>query len=77
MITALSQRLHARSSTLLVTLETRFDRILIGWLLVAGLLSALRIAFAPLQHDPVEFGAILPYLLIIVAPFASTLLALR
>ncbi len=75
--TALSQRLHAKSATLLVSLETRLDRILIGWLVAAGLVSALRIALAPIQHGPVEFGAILPYLLIITAPFASTLLALR
>jgi hypothetical protein len=77
MISALSHRLHARSATLLVSLETRLDRILMGWLLVAGLLSALRIAFTPARSGPVEVAAILPYILLILAPFASTLLALR
>ncbi len=77
MFTSFSDRLHARSATLLVSLETRLDRILIGWLLVAGLISALRIGFAPVQPGPVELGAIAPYVLIIAAPFVSTLLALR
>jgi len=77
MITALSQRLYAKSATLLVSLETRLDRILMGWLLFAGLISALRIAFAPVQNGPVEFGAVLPYVLLILAPFVTTLLALR
>ena len=77
MMSALSNRLHARSATLLRTLEFRLARILLGWLLVAGLVSALRVVFAPLGHGPVELGAILPYGLVTLAPFASTLLALR
>lgn len=77
MITALSRRLHAKSATMLQQIETRLDRILMGWLLAAGLVSALRIAFAPAYRGPVEFGAILPYLLLILAPFVTTLLALR
>ena len=77
MITALSQRLHHRSATLLVSLETRLGRILLLWLLGAGLVSALRIAFAPVAHGPVEPGAMLPYVLLTLAPFVTTLLALR
>ena len=77
MISALSHRLHSRSATLLASLESRLDRILIVWLLGAGLVSALRIGFAPIAHGPVELGAMLPYVLLTLAPFVSTLLALR
>lgn len=77
MISALSQRLHARSATLLASLETRLDRIMMGWLLAAGLLSALRIAIAPAGPGSMELGAVVPYLLLIIAPFVTTLLALR
>jgi hypothetical protein len=77
MITALSHRLQARSTALLLSLETRLDRILYGWLLVAGLFSALRIALAPVTHRPGELASALPFVLLTLAPFASTLLALR
>jgi hypothetical protein len=77
MITALSHRLHARSAVLLLSLETRLDRILYGWLLVAGLISALRIGMAPVTHRPGELASMLPFVLLTLAPFASTLLALR
>ena len=49
MIDALKQRLHAKSAALLVTLETRLDRIMLGWLALAGLASALRIALSPIR----------------------------
>ena len=77
MLDALGHRLHHRSATLLLSLETRLDRILITWLLGAGLVSALRIALAPVAHGPVELGAMLPYVLLTLAPFVTTLLALR
>jgi len=77
MFTTISNRLHARSATLLRSLEARLDRVLIGWLLIAGLMSAVRIAFAPAQHGPVEISAMLPYVLVTLAPIASTVLALR
>jgi hypothetical protein len=77
MITIISQRLQARSATLLVSLEHRLGRILYGWLAVAGLISAARVAMAPVTADPIEFAAVLPYLLVTLAPFVSTWLALR
>jgi hypothetical protein len=77
MITALSHRLHARSAVLLLSLETRLDRILYGWLLVAGLISALRVGMAPVTHRPGELASMLPFVLLTLAPFVSTLLALR
>lgn len=73
----LQQRLHARSAVLLSSLETRFDRIMQGWLLVAGLACALRIALAPATGSFPRFALVAPYLLLVLAPVASALLALR
>jgi hypothetical protein len=73
-----SRKLHARSAVLLLSLETRLEQILIGWLLVAGLCCAARIAVSPLPHGtlPAIVG-IAPYLLVVTAPFISAMLALR
>jgi hypothetical protein len=72
----LKQRMHAKSAALLLSIETRLDRLMMGWLLVAGLATAVRIATSPLQV-PIGAAGVLPYLLLIVAPFASMVLALR
>lgn len=77
MIASISQRLHARSATLLLSLEARLGHILLGWLFVMGLACAARVAFAPIPRGHVEMGAVMPYLLLILAPLGSTLLALR
>jgi hypothetical protein len=71
-----TNRLRSRASTLLVSLEGGLDRIMQAWLLVAGLACAARIATSPL-HSPADVGTIAPYLLLITAPFASMVLALR
>jgi hypothetical protein len=73
-----SQALHARSATLLLSLENRLDRIMQGWLLVAGLASAARIATTPPWAAANGLiPVVTPYLLLILAPFASFVLALR
>jgi hypothetical protein len=69
-------RLRGRAAALLVTLESRLDQIMIAWLLVAGLACALRIAFSPLAV-PFDLSAVVPYLLLVLAPMASMVLALR
>ena len=76
MIHALSQRLHAKSGALLLSLENRLDRIMQGWLLVAGLASAVRIVVSP-NHGPTDIGTLAPYVLLVLAPLASMVLALR
>jgi hypothetical protein len=73
-----SNRMSNKSAALLLTLENKLDRILQGWLLFAGLASALRIANTP----PVAAAdgiipVVAPYVLLILAPFASLVLALR
>ena len=69
--------LHARSAALLLSLETRFDRIMQGWMLFAGLACALRIGFAPVHGIHPSLSLLAPYLLLVIAPVGSALLALR
>jgi hypothetical protein len=73
-----SNRMSNKSAALLLTLENKLDRILQGWLLFAGLASAIRLANTP---PMAAAGGVLPlvapYVLLILAPFASMVLALR
>lgn len=77
MFDQLSHQMKARSAALLLTIDHRLDRILRAWLLVAGLLSAARIALSPHPTGVPAFATFASYMLLVVAPFASTLLALR
>ena len=72
---SINSRLHARASAVLVQLQTRLDRIVLGWLLIAGLACAARIAFSPVKA-PLGLEVFMPYLLLVLAPVASMLLAL-
>jgi hypothetical protein len=72
-----SNKLRSRSAALLLTLDNRIDRILQMWLLVAGLASAARIAVSSQEVPADASSAALSYLLLVIAPAASTLLALR
>ena len=69
-------RFAARATNLLVSLEGRLDRLMQAWLLVAGLACALRIAFSPMRGT-VDLGTVAPYVLLVLAPFASMVLAMR
>jgi hypothetical protein len=71
-----AQSLQARAAVLLVSIETRLDRIMQLWLLMAGLACAVRIATSP-PTGAITPGTLLPFLLLITAPFASMVLALR
>jgi hypothetical protein len=77
MIEAFSQRMKSRSAALLLTLDNRLDRILQCWLLFAGFTAAARIAFSHPVAPVASFSIFASYILLVVAPFASTLLALR
>ena len=72
-----SRKMTARSTALLVALDNRLDRILQMWLLIAGLASAARIAAMPHDIPANASSAAMSYMLLVVAPAASTLLALR
>jgi hypothetical protein len=77
MIDALKQRLHAKSAALLVTMEARLERIMLAWLGLAAAASMVRIAVSPVHGGIPDFATIAPYLLLILAPAASMLLAQR
>jgi hypothetical protein len=78
MFDRLSHKMQARSAALLLVIDNRLDQILKYWLLLAGLASVARIAFSPYPAGaPAAFSTFASYTLLVVAPFASTLLALR
>ena len=76
MLETMTRQMHAKSAALLVSLESSLDRIMQMWLLLAGLAAAVRIALSPIPSG-LELVTIAPYLLLIFAPFASMVLALR
>lgn len=71
------QRLGARSAAMLVSLDRRLDRILKLWLLFAGLAAAARIALSSPVAASSPTSTFASYLLVVVAPVISTLLALH
>jgi hypothetical protein len=77
MFDRLNDSMKARSAALLLTIETRLDRILIWWLILAGSTAALRIVAASHAVPISAFSTFASYILLVVAPFVSTLLALR
>ena len=77
MFDQLSHKMTARSATLLLAIDNGLGQILKYWLLLAGLASATRIAFTPHPIPGAVFSTFTSYMLVVVAPFASTLLALR
>jgi hypothetical protein len=76
MFDQLSRKMTTRSATLLVALDSRLDRILKYWLLGAGLICAARIASTPGPVPGAAISTFASYMLVVVAPFASTMLAL-
>ena len=76
MIARFQDRFRTRATGVLLALECRLDRLMQAWLLVAGLACALRIAFNPIRGS-VDVGTLAPYVLLILAPFASMILAMR
>ena len=76
MIDAARQRLRAKSAAVLATFEGKLDRLMQAWLLIAGLVCAAKIATSRLHSFP-GVETYLPLLLLITAPFASIVLALR
>jgi hypothetical protein len=77
MIRGVRRGLHARSVALLDTLEGGLDRMLRLWMLVSLLACSARAAAAPMGALNTGPASIISYLLVILAPVVSTLLALR
>lgn len=78
MFDRITRTMSSRAAALHLSLEHRIDRILQGWLLIAGLASAARIATTPPSAAAAGIlPVVAPYVLLILAPFVSVLLALR
>ena len=71
---AVGHRMHAKSASLLVSLEGGLPRIMTWWFVAAILASALRIAVSPLHGAP-GLDTYLPYLLLVTAPLARRVVA--
>jgi hypothetical protein len=72
----IGDHLHAKAAAVRLQLESRLDRIMLCWFLLAGFACAVRIVFSPLK-EPLGLQIVAPYLLLVCAPVASLLLALR
>jgi hypothetical protein len=77
MLERLNCRMQARSAALLLSLDNKLDRILQMWLLGAGVVTCARLSLTPHSVPIAGLSTFASYMLLIVAPFASTLLALR
>lgn len=77
MMVTVRNQLHARSAALLLSLENGLPRIMAAWVLVALAACAVRIAVTPWRGGGPELATFLPYALIVGAPVASMILALR
>ena len=76
MLDQMSHRMRNRSAALLLAIDTRLHGILKYWLLVAGLLAALRIVLSSGSAGADALSTFASYMLVVVAPFVSTMLAL-
>lgn len=77
MLNRYTDRMNAKAAAVLLTLSTRLDRILVWWLVLAGLAAVTRIAFSSHSAPIAALPTFSSYLLLVAAPFAFTLLALR
>lgn len=77
MLDQISNRMRTRSAALVLSIDHRLDTILKYWLLIAGFAFAARTMAAPQSMPVASFSTFASYMLVVVAPFASTLLALR
>jgi len=69
------QRLRAKSTALLLSIEARLPRIITIWFAAAILACAVRIAVSPIRATP-DLSTFLPYVLLVGAPLVSMGLAL-
>jgi hypothetical protein len=77
MIAGLRQKLHGRSETMLLSVESGLPKIMTWWLALALLGCFVRLRTSPLQGVGPHLSTILPYLLLTCAPLVSMGLALR
>lgn len=70
---------HARQRAIALreSLEQRLGQVMLAWVVIAGLVSAVRIAMAPAAGALPTVGSAIPYLLMVCAPVVSLALALK
>ena len=73
----MKERMAARSTALLFSIDSNLDRILRYWLIVASAVAVLRISMTPHRLPIAGFQTFSSYFLLVAAPVISTLLALR
>jgi hypothetical protein len=69
--------LRKRSISLVLFLERQHQSLVLWWLVMVGFASTLRILVSPGDLSPSEPATIAPYVLLVSAPIASLMLALR
>lgn len=77
MFDQLSDKLRSRSAALLLSIDNRLDSILRWWLAIAALAFTSRMTMTPHAVPIANWATIGAYGLLVIAPAASTLLALR
>jgi len=77
MIDRFHKSMSSRAAALLLTIDTRLERILLFWLLLASVAAAARIGLASSFTPASGISTIGSYSLVVLAPVVSTLLALR
>lgn len=73
----IKERMTARSGVLLVRIDSNLDKILLWWLVLATLAAVARILATPEPFPIAPFETFYSYFLLVAAPVASALLALR
>ena len=74
---AIGRRMDDRSALLLRSIEGGLPRLMRLWIALALVASLARIALSPLHGQLPDLATLAPYLLLVAAPVASMLLALR
>ena len=77
MLEQLKHRMTTKSAALLLAIDDRMHRILQIWIILAGVVAAARIASSPHTLPIASTSTCGSYLLVVLTPVISTLLALR
>lgn len=77
MIANVVHQASKRAVALRQSLEQRLGQVMLGWIAVAALVSAGRIALAPAAGSAPTLSVVLPYVLMVLAPVFSLMLALH
>ncbi|MGH6658962.1 MAG: DUF2569 domain-containing protein, partial [Sphingomicrobium sp.] len=77
MIGHVRDRFKSKADTVLLTIDSRLNRVLACWFAIAGSIAALRLFGTPHRLPIANLESVASYFLLVAAPVASTLLALH